>query len=234
MKRTALLLTLISCLAAVQPVHAGITDFWRPKGRDEKLTQKIKDCELVIKEFTDKKTKDVVSGNILKDAKAVLIFTDSIRAGLGITGQYAQGVAMVRGKFGGWSAPAFFRMSGIGVGLQIGGEVGDVVMVVKDEKGLNQLFDKRFTMGADASAAAGKSGRQVQASTNAETHFVSYGRTKGLFAGMSFDGAVIKQDAGANKKYYGKEIDARDILLNGKAPVTKEAANLISTLSKHD
>lgn len=211
---------------------AGPLDFWRGKGKDPKLVQKVEDCEQVLKDLMKGKGQDIPK-NMLKDARAVVIFSDSVRAGLFVTGQFAQGVALVRSGSGGWSAPSFFRMSGVGVGLQIGGDVSDVVFVVTGQEGIDDLLENRFTMGADASAAAGEKGRQVKASSNARTHMMAYGRSKGLFAGMSFDGAVIKQDAGANEKYYGKKLTARQILIDGKASKTAEAASLISTLKKY-
>lgn len=213
-------------------VQAGVLDFWRPRGKDAQLSGKVQDCGRVIDELLRGAGKDIPA-NMLRDAEAVVIFSDAVRAGLLVTGQFAQGVALVKDGRGGWSAPAFFRMSGIGVGLQIGGDVSDVVFVITDKSGIGKLLESRFTMGADASAAAGERGRQIKASTNAKTGMTAYGRSKGLFAGISFDGAVIKQDSGANTKYYGKKLDARDILLNGKAPVTAEAADLISILRKH-
>lgn len=230
-KRSLAALILILSLAASHPAQSGTLDFWRPKGRDTQLSKKVQDCRRVLEELVRGTGKDIPK-NMLKDAQAVVIFSDSVRAGLLVTGQFAQGVALVKGNLGNWSAPAFFRMSGVGVGLQIGGDVSDVVFVVTGKGGIDNLLENRFTMGADASAAAGNKGRQIKASTNAKTQMVAYGRSKGLFAGMSFDGAVIKQDLGANKKYYGKELTARDILLNGKASVTAEAADLISTLRK--
>ncbi len=216
---------------AAGAVSAGPLDFWRPKGKDAKLTKKVQDCGQVIEDLMKGTGKDIPK-NMLKDAQAVVIFSDSVRAGLLVTGQFAQGVALVK-RGGDWSAPAFFRMSGVGIGLQIGGDVSDVVFVITDKGGIDQLLEHRFTMGADASAAAGDKGRQIKATANTKTHMLAYGRSKGLFAGMSFDGAVIKQDAGANKKYYGKDYTARDILLNGKAPKTAEAADLIAILKKH-
>lgn len=218
-------------LSAAGSAVAGPLDFWRPKGRDPKLIQKVKDCEQVIKDLL-KGTGQDIPKNMLKDAQAVVIFSDSVRAGLMVTGQFAQGVALVRDG-GDWSAPAFFRMSGIGVGLQIGGDVSDVVFVITDKGGIEKLLEQRFTMGADASAAAGNKGRQVKAASNAKTNILAYGRSKGLFAGMSFDGTVIKQDAGANARYYGKPLTARDILLDGKIVKTAEAADLVATLKKH-
>jgi lipid-binding SYLF domain-containing protein len=220
------------CLATAVTAAAGPLDFWRSKGKDAELVKKVRDCEQVIKDLMQGTGKDIPK-NMLKDAEAVVIFSDSVRAGLLVTGQFAQGVALVKTGFGDWSAPAFFRMSGVGVGLQIGGDVSDVVFVVTGKEGIGNLLESRFTMGADASAAAGQKGRQIKASTNSKTHMVAYGRSKGLFAGMSFDGAVIKQDSGANRKYYGKKLTAREILLEGKAMKTAEAADLISTLKKN-
>lgn len=224
----AVLLAAVCCMTAV-PASAGVMDLWRSKGKDPKLVRKVQDCDRVLKDLVEGRGQEIPR-NLLKDAEAVLIFSDSVRAGLLVTGQFAQGVALVKKDFGGWSSPAFFRMSGVGVGLQIGGDVSDVVFVITDKRGIDQLLEHRFTMGADASAAAGDKGRQVKASANTKTHMFAYGRSKGLFAGMSFDGAVIKQDAGANEKYYGKKWTAREILLEGKAPKTAEAAALIDTL----
>lgn len=228
-----------SCVAVILgctftvAADAGLFDkLTKPEGKDAQLVRKVQECNDIIKEFTS--SSDVkIPKNLLKDAKAVLIFSDAVRAGLIVTGQFAQGIALAKNDAGQWSAPAFFRMSGVGIGLQIGGDVTDAVFVFRDENSMRNLLEHHFTMGADASAAAGKKGRQLRAEVGKDTKISSYGRSKGLFAGMSFDGVVIKQDAGANRKYYGKEMDARDILLNGKGTVTKEASELIDTLKKH-
>ncbi len=217
------------CMAAAAPGQAGMMD---SKGKDEKLVQKVRDCNAILKEFLEG-SQGVIPPGMIQEAKAVIVFSDSVRAGLFITGNFAQGVALAKGQGGDWSAPAFFRMTGMGLGFQIGGDVSDVVLVIRDEEGLKNLLEHRFTMGADASAAAGTKGRQVKAEGNKDTHIVAFGKSKGLFAGVSVDGNVIKQDTGANEKYYGKNIDVRDILLNGKASVTDEAGDLISTLRKH-
>lgn len=195
--------------------------------RDAQLTEKIVAADKLMGEFLS--DPEGIPAELLDEAKAVVIFPDAVRAGFVFTGQAGQGVALAK-TAGGWTAPAFFRMSGMGVGFQIGGEVSDLIFVVRTQEGLDALLKHRFTMGTDVAAAAGPAGRDLKALTNSKTGILVYGKSKGLFAGVSVEGSVIKQDEAANEKYYGRKIDARQILVGNAAAQTDESSRLASTL----
>lgn len=197
--------------------------------RDAQLTEKVVAADRLIGEFLEKP--EGIPAELLDEAKAVVIFPDAVRAGFVFTGQAGQGVALAR-TGSGWTAPSFFRMSGMGVGFQLGGEVSDLIFVVRTQEGLDALLKHSFTMGTDVAAAAGP-GRDLKALTNSKTGILVYGKTKGLFAGVSVEGSVIKQDVAANEKYYGRKYEAREILVDNAAPKTDEASRLISTLQSN-
>ena len=154
------------------------------------------------------------------------------KGGLGIGGKYGRGVVMCR-KPSGWTAPSFITIEGGSVGFQIGFTQIDVVMLFMNKKGVEKLIDDKFTIGADASAAAGPVGRSTAAQTNIrlDAEILTYSRAKGLFAGVALDGATLRQDKDDNKDFYGAEVDARKILIDGTVPMPTEAQPLASALS---
>jgi lipid-binding SYLF domain-containing protein len=154
------------------------------------------------------------------------------KGGLGIGGKYGRGVLMCR-KPSGWTAPSFITIEGGSVGFQIGFTQIDVVMLFMNKKGVEKLIDDKFTIGADASAAAGPVGRSTAAQTNIrlDAEILTYSRAKGLFAGVALDGATLRQDKDDNKDFYGAEVDARKILIDGTVPMPTEAQSLASALS---
>src|SRR6185503_5770455 len=154
------------------------------------------------------------------------------KGGLGIGGKYGRGVLMCR-KPSGWTAPSFITIEGGSVGFQIGFTQIDVVMLFMNKKGVEKLIDDKFTIGADASAAAGPVGRSTAAQTNIrlDAEILTYSRAKGLFAGVALDGATLRQDKDDNKDFYGAEVDARKILIDGPVPMPTEAQSLASALS---
>ena len=154
------------------------------------------------------------------------------KGGLGIGAKYGRGVVMCR-KPNGWTAPSFIRIEGGSVGFQIGFTEIDVVMLFMNKKGVEKLIDDKFTIGADASAAAGPVGRSTAAQTNIrmDAEILTYSRAKGLFAGVALDGATLRQDKDDNKDFYGAPVDARKILIDGTVPMPTEAQPLASSLS---
>lgn len=196
------------------------------------LSAEMREAQTILKEFLE--DPNGLPREILDEAEAVIIFPHVVRAGFIVTGQYAHGVALAKNASGGWSAPAFFRMSGVGVGLQIGGEAGDMLCVIRDRNGIDALLKNEFTMGVDAAASAGPVGRDVKAGGNTKAgSILTHARTKGLFAGVSLDGAVIKQDTAANAVYYGHDVSARQILIDRTVGVPSDAKALTQTLGVH-
>jgi lipid-binding SYLF domain-containing protein len=134
----------------------------------------------------------------------------------------------------GWSAPAAIRVEGGSFGFQIGGSETDVVMLVNSETGVKKLLSNKFTLGADASVAAGPVGRDSAAETDAQLHaeILTYSRSRGLFAGISLQGATLRPDDDWNKELYGKAMSNRDVVL-GDTPPPVSASKLIALLNKY-
>ncbi|HKY04131.1 MAG TPA: lipid-binding SYLF domain-containing protein [Blastocatellia bacterium] len=174
-----------------------------------------------------------IPGDLLDKAECVAIVPGMKKGGLGIGGRYGKGVVMCRQSNRSWSAPSFLTVEGGSIGLQIGFQQIDLVMLVMNREGMEKLVGDKFTVGADASAAAGPVGRQASAETNIrmDAQILTYSRAKGLFAGVTLNGAVVKQDRDDNRDFYGKEMDARAILFQGTVPMPPEARPLASALS---
>ena len=171
--------------------------------------------------------------DLLDKCECVGIVPGLKKAGLGLGGKYGKGVLMCRKPDRKWTAPSFITIEGGSIGFQIGFTQIDVVMVMMNRKGVDKLIDDKFTLGADASAAAGPVGRQTSAQTNIrlDAEILTYSRAKGLFAGVSLEGATLRQDKDDNSDFYGRDVDARKILLQGTVAMPPEARPLASALS---
>ncbi|GFO55928.1 hypothetical protein GMSM_29350 [Geomonas sp. Red276] len=151
---------------------------------------------------------------LLRDAKAVVIIPDTIKGAFIVGGRHGTGVALVRQENGKWSDPLFVSISGASIGWQIGGKATDLVLVFKSMKGVEGLMKGKFTLGADASVAAGPVGRSAEAATDVmlKSEILSYSRSRGFFGGVSLEGAALLVSQDANEKYYGRPLSARDIV----------------------
>jgi lipid-binding SYLF domain-containing protein len=160
--------------------------------------------------------------NLLDKAECVAVFPSVIKAGFIVGGRGGRGVASCRTATG-WSAPAFFNLGGGSFGFQIGAESTDFVMLFMTSSGMASLLSNKFTLGGDASVAAGPVGRQAGASTDLELNaqILSYSRSKGLFAGLELNGVVIKADTDDMRDVYGAGVMAKEVLKDNKitAPV---------------
>ncbi len=156
---------------------------------------------------------------LLAEAKAVLIMPELIKLGLIFGGEGGSGVLLVRDTATGhWSHPAFYTMVAGSFGLQIGAQVAEVAFVIMTDGGLEKLMSDKLTLGADASIAAGPVGVGVEAATtfNIQADIYSFAHAKGLFGGLSFEGAALLPDEDANETYYGKAVSARAIVIHGE------------------
>ena len=171
--------------------------------------------------------------DLLDKSACIAIVPGLKKAGLGLGGKYGKGLIMCRKADRRWTAPSFITIEGGSIGFQIGFTQIDVVMLFMNRKGVDKLIGDKFTIGADASAAAGPVGRQTAAQTNIrmDAEILTYSRAKGLFAGISLDGATLRSDKDDNRDFYGKDIDARTILLDGTVEMPAEARSLASALS---
>jgi SH3 domain-containing YSC84-like protein 1 len=151
--------------------------------------------------------------DLLAKAECVAVFPSVIKAGFIIGGRGGRGVASCR-VGGGWSAPAFFTLGGGSIGPQIGAQSTDLVMLFMNNGGLQSLLSDEFTLGADASVAAGPVGRQAGAATDVklDAQILSYSRSRGLFAGLELAGVVIKPDVDDMRDIYGAGVSAKSVL----------------------
>jgi SH3 domain-containing YSC84-like protein 1 len=141
--------------------------------------------------------------------------------------RYGRGFVSCRtGEAGGWSSPAAIRIEGGSFGAQIGGKETDLVLLVMNERGANRLLESRFTLGGQASVAAGPLGRTAAAQTDAfmTAEILSWSRARGLFAGVSLNGATLREDAGTNRRLYGRTVSNKDILKGSTAPAADVTA----------
>jgi len=158
----------------------------------------------------------------LMDKAACIVVVPGLKKGAFIIGgKYGKGFINCRRENGvGWSAPAAVRVEGGSFGFQIGGSSTDVVMLVMNEHGMKQLDKNKFTLGGDASIAAGPVGRTTTANTDAymTAEILSWSRTRGVFAGISLSGATLRPDRDANREIYGEKLDSKELLMSGRKP----------------
>lgn len=172
--------------------------------------------------------------DILEKAECVMVFPEVLKAGFIIGGRGGRGVASCRGSSG-WTPPAYFNLGGGSIGLQIGAQSTDFVLLIMNKEGMNKLLGDQFELGGDISAAAGPVGRQAGASTNIrmDAKILSYSRSKGLFAGLELKGVVIKPDKDNIEAVYGKGVDAKAVLQAGRVNASKEILTFPTTLASY-
>jgi lipid-binding SYLF domain-containing protein len=171
---------------------------------------------------------------ILGNAECVMVFPEVVKAGFIVGGRGGRGVASCR-TAGGWTAPAYFDLGGGSIGLQIGAQMTDFVLLIMNEEGMAKLLGDKFELGADASAAAGPVGRQAGLSTNVrmDAEILSYSRSKGLFAGLELKGVVIKPDKDNVTSVYGPTMTAKALLEGAAAKQPAEVMAFSNTLAKY-
>ena len=173
--------------------------------------------------------------DLLANAHCIVIVPDLKTAAFVVGGKYGKGYLSCRREKGaGWSAPATVRIEGGSVGFQIGASSTDLIMLVMTERGADKLLSSEFTLGAEASVAAGPVGRTVTAQTDAQIHadILSWSRSQGLFAGLAVEGATLRQDLDDNATLYGKRLATRDIV-RSSVSAPKAAAKLIVLLNRY-
>ena len=192
-------------------------------GRNEDY--KVQTATEVLEELMDIPEEGIPPA-LLSDAHGVAVIPEVIKAGFVLGARYGQGIMVVRIPEGGWSNPVFVRLGGGSVGWQIGVQSTDVVLVFKNRRSIEAIADGTFTLGLDASVAAGAVGRDAAASTDADfkAEIYSYSRSRGLFAGLSLEGASLQVDHEANEDYYGVEDIEPDDILETPGLVAPESA----------
>ena len=155
-----------------------------------------------------------IPDKLLDEARAVIVIPDTIKAGLVIGGRHGRGVMSVKTANGTWSSPVFVSLTGASIGFQVGVQSSDVVLVIRNDRSLDNIVNGKFTLGADAGVAAGPVGRNAAAATDGQlkAEIWSWSRARGLFAGVALDGAVLSIDDAANLDAYGQGTTPRMIL----------------------
>jgi len=219
MKKLASILALLVCASMA----------WAAQSREE-VKDRMDNATKVMQEIMNTPDKGIPE-EVLDSAQCVAVVPHMIKGGLGIGAEHGRGVAICRTGHG-WSAPAFFSISGGTWGLQIGLEGIDLVMVFTDRQGANQMLSSKFEVGGDASASAGPVGRHASANTDwkMNTKVLTYSRSKGVFAGLTLNGARIVPDEDSDKAYYGHYIEPNTILAGG-VPAPPSAKEFIKTVS---
>lgn len=199
---------------------------------DDKQTEKIHSAANVLKEFG--KMKESIPHDLISQCEGVVIIPRLINAGLGIGGKRGKGIAMVKMDDGKWSDPVFVTLTGGSIGPQIGVQSVDLVLVFRHKGVLAKVKNGDFTIGGDASAAAGPVGRTTSANTDykLEAEVYSYSRSRGLFAGISINGSSLAIDKDANHAYYGKGMSSEDIFATAKSntPAVKTLKEVLTSL----
>ena len=175
--------------------------------------QRVSAATAVFQEIMSAEDKAIPQA-VLGKAEGIAVFPSTLKAGFVVGGMRGRGILSARGQSGTWSAPAFLTLTGGSVGLQIGGQATDLVLVIIDRRGLENLVRNQFKIGADASVAAGPVGRDAQAATDLQlrAQILSYSRARGVFAGISITGSTIRQDVDANNRFYGRRLETRQIV----------------------
>jgi lipid-binding SYLF domain-containing protein len=169
---------------------------------------------------------------ILGSAECVAVVPSMLKGGFIVGAKYGRGLASCRAAKG-WSAPAFFTIEGGSFGLQIGGQAVDLVMLVMNKNGMQHLLSSKFELGADASVAAGPVGRHAEGNTDwkMRSEVLTYSRARGVFAGVSLNGAVVKQDKNSTREFYGHMVTSK-AALTGEVEPPPAANSFLTTLAK--
>ncbi|MGE0813159.1 MAG: lipid-binding SYLF domain-containing protein [Vicinamibacterales bacterium] len=200
-----------------------------------KEADRVKEAITVLDEVMGA-SDSAVPGSILEKAEAIAVFPSLVKAGFVVGGQRGRGVISARDpKTGAWSSPAFLTITGGSFGLQIGAQAVDLVLVVQNRRGLDQLLNNQFKIGADAAVAAGPVGRDASASTDIQlrAQILSYSRTRGLFAGVTLNGSTIRQDRDANERFYGVAYRTRTIVLDRQGGAPEPSTAWREALARH-
>ncbi|MGH9255293.1 MAG: lipid-binding SYLF domain-containing protein [Vicinamibacterales bacterium] len=187
--------------------------------------RRVREAATIFGEIMGAEDKSIPQA-ILGKAEGIAIFPGTLRAGFVVGGMRGRGIISARND-GRWSAPAFLTLTGGSIGLQIGGQAADIILVINNRRGVENLVSNQFKLGADAAVAAGPVGRDAQAATDLQmrAQILSYSRARGLFAGVTINGSTVRQDQDANERFYGKRLETKQIVF-GPSPGSSEPVTL--------
>jgi SH3 domain-containing YSC84-like protein 1 len=197
--------------------------------------RRLQACGEVFKQIMN--IPDGIPKDLLNKAECVIVIPSVVKFAFGVGGDFGRGAISCRtGEHftGHWSAPALFALEGANIGFQIGGQATDFVLLVMNPRGAESILGSKVKLGADASAAAGPKGRTAAADTDIvmKAEVLSYSRSRGLFAGISLEGSTLRSDGSANRKLYGRDLSAKEIVRQGKVGVPASGSELVSLLDK--
>lgn len=224
MKKICAVLLLISLLPAAS---------FAAKGEREK--KRLEDAGQVLKEILD--IPDDIPKDLLDRAECVIVLPGVKKFAIGVGGSFGRGAMVCRSGqnfTGPWGPPAMYALEGANLGIQLGGQETDFVLLVMNPKGANSLLSSKVKLGGDASAAAGPKGRTAEADTDIvmKAEVLSYSRSRGLFAGVSLEGSTLRSDGGANENLYGRSLSAKEIIREHKVGTPASGAALVSLLNR--
>ena len=198
-----------------------------------KEQQRLENCGGVMQEVLN--IPDNLPKEVLSKAECVIVFPSVLKLAFGMGKEYGRGAMICRTgrEFNGpWGAPAMYALEGDSIGMQLGGEATDLVLLIMNRKGAASILSSKIKLGGDASAAAGPKGRDASASTDAwmRAEILSYSRSRGLFAGISLEGSTLRPDNKANARIYGRKITARRILLGNKVAIPASGRHFVHVM----
>ena len=202
---------------------------------DKKETERLENCGLIVKEVMD--IPDNIPEDLINKAECIIVYPSVLKAAFIVGGSYGRGAMTCRSGehfTGPWSAPTMMALEGGSVGLQLGGQATDFVLLVMNPRGARSILSSKVKLGADASAAAGPKGRTANASTDVtmRAEVLSYSRNRGLFAGLSLEGSTVRPDNDGNERIYGKKVEAESIVFKGAVAVPPAAQKMIAYLNQ--
>src|SRR5215467_2700025 len=225
MKRLVIL-CVVACLATA--AFAGDEEKDKKEG---KAQDRLQAAATVLDEIESAPDQGIPE-EVLGSAECVAVVPSLLKGGFIVGGRYGRGVASCRGEKG-WSAPAFFTVRGGSFGLQIGGQAVDLVMLIMNKAGMNNLLSSKFQLGADASVAAGPVGRHAEGSTDwkLRAQVLTHSRARGVFAGVTLNGARVNQDKDSTREFYGRMVPFKTAL-TGEIAAPEGANPFLTTLAK--
>ena len=222
-------------LAAGLLLMAPVTFAGPSSDKDKDEMNRLENAGTVIEEILH--VPDDIPQDLLDKARCVVVMPSVLKAAFVVGGSYGRGVMVCRtGEHftGPWGAPAMYALEAGSVGFQIGGQATDFVILVMNDRGASSLLKSKVKLGADAAIAAGPKGRDAQAGTDASlrSEMLSYSRSRGVFAGVSLEGSTLRPDGDGNRKLYGRDASAAEIITESKFQAPEAAHRLISRLEK--
>jgi SH3 domain-containing YSC84-like protein 1 len=208
-------------------IFAGIVS-----GQEVNPDQRLEHATVAIRAFFS--TESNVPKDLAGKAQCVVVVPHLVKGAFLFGGKYGRGFASCRRVNGGWSAPAAIAIEGGSFGPQLGASSTDLIMLVMNQTGMKRLLGDKFTLGGEVAIVAGPTGATASANTDVlmTAEMISYSHAKGLFMGLSLEGATLRPDGGENKKLYGHEIGNSEILM-GKVPPPRGARAFVAALNKH-